>query len=216
MTQNRPSGAGVRGLSAQRGASLSAGNSIGLPLLIPFIICSPTRGKPYGNAGLEENQGMNARSDIWLQASSATTQRIEQDNVAQVVQIDRVDGESNVSLDISTGAVSIKNKADYLIVAAPQVGRLNPGNVANFRCWIRVNGTNVPDSNVLLNLESINTKDVIVCQVLVHLEGGDKVEVMMATDNAAAGVGIEALQPTPDEPMVPAIIFSLEARYRSG
>jgi hypothetical protein len=159
---------------------------------------------------------MNTRSDIWLQASSATTQRIEQDNVAQVVQIDRVDGESNVSLDISTGAVSIKNKADYLIVAAPQVGRLNPGNVVNFRCWIRVNGTNVPDSNVLLNLESINTKDVIVCQVLVHLEGGDKVEVMMATDNAAAGVGIEALQPTPDEPMVPAIIFSLEARYRSG
>jgi hypothetical protein len=159
---------------------------------------------------------MNARSDIWLQASSATTQRIEQDNVAQVVQIDRVDGESNVSLDISTGAVSIKNKADYLIVAAPQVGRLNAGNIANFRCWIRVNGTNVPDSNVLLNLESINTKDVIVCQVLVHLEGGDKVEVMMATDNAAAGVGIEALQPTPDEPLVPAIIFSLEARYRSG
>jgi hypothetical protein len=159
---------------------------------------------------------MNARSDIWLQASSTTTQRIEKDNVAQVVQIDRVDGESNVSLNISTGAVSIKNKADYLIVAAPQVGRLKPGNVANFRCWIRVNDVNVPDSNVLLNLESINTKDVIVCQVLVHLEGGDKVEVMMATDNAAAGVGIEALQPTPDEPMVPAIIFSLEARYRSG
>jgi hypothetical protein len=159
---------------------------------------------------------MNARSDIWLQASSATTQRIEQDNVAQVVKIDRVDGESNVSLDISTGAVSIKNKADYLIVAAPQVGRLNAGNIANFRCWIRVNGVNVPDSNVLLNLDSINAKDVIVCQVLVHLEGGDKVEVMMATDNAAAGVGIEALQPTPDEPMVPAIIFSLEARYRSG
>lgn len=159
---------------------------------------------------------MNARSDIWLQASSATTQRIEQDNVAQVVQIDRVDGESNVSLDISTGAISIKNKADYLIVAAPQVGRLNAGNIANFRCWIRVNGVNVPDSNVLLNLESVNAKDVIVCQILVHLEDGDKVEVMMATDNAAAGVGIEALQPTPDEPMVPAIIFSLEARYRSG
>lgn len=159
---------------------------------------------------------MNARSDIWLQASSATTQRIEQDNVAQVVQIDRVDGERNVSLDISTGAISIKNKADYLIVAAPQVGRLNAGNIANFRCWIRVNGVNVPDSNVLLNLESVNAKDVIVCQILVHLEDGDKVEVMMATDNAAAGVGIEALQPTPDEPMVPAIIFSLEARYRSG
>ena len=156
---------------------------------------------------------MSENGDIWLQASSSTTQRIEQDNVGQVVLIDRNDGSSNVELDTSTGMITVANEADYLVVAAPQVGRLNSGNVANFRCWIRVNGVNVSDSNVLLNLESVNTKDVIVCQVLVHLSKGDSVEVMMATDNSAAGVGIEALQPTPDEPMVPAIIFSLEARY---
>lgn len=160
---------------------------------------------------------MNAQSgDVWLQASSANTQRIEQDNVGQVVHIDRIDGASNVALDTSTGTVTIEREADYLLVAAPQVGRRDSDGVANFRCWIRVNGSNVPDSNVLLNLESADAKDVIVCQVLVHLGEGDKVEVMMATDNAAAGVCIEALQPTPNEPMVPAIIFSLEARYRSG
>jgi hypothetical protein len=159
---------------------------------------------------------MNANSDVWLQASSATTQRIEQANVGQVMLIDRIDGASNATLDTSTGMVTIEREADYLVVAAPQVGRQNPGGVANFRCWIRVNGVNVPDSNVLLNLDSADTKDVIVCQILIHLGEGDKVEVMMATDDAAAGVGIEALQPTPDEPMVPAIIFSLEARYRSG
>ena len=34
-------------------------------------------------------------------------------------------------------------------------------------------------------------------------------------DNVGAGVGIEALQPSPDEPLVSAIIFSLEARYRA-
>jgi len=159
---------------------------------------------------------MSANTDVWLQASSGTTQRIQQDDKGQVVLIDRVDDANNVTLDNLTGAVTIKNSADYLIVAAPQVGRSNSGNVANFRCWICVNGENVPDSNVLMNLESVNVKDVIVCQILVHLDEGDKVEVMMATDNAAAGVGIEALQPTPDEPMVPAIIFSLEARYRSS
>lgn len=156
---------------------------------------------------------MSEQRDVWLQASSGATQRIEQDNVGQVVLIDRNDGSSNVELDTSTGIITVNNKADYLVVAAPQVGRSNPGDVANFRCWIRVNGVNVDDSNVLLNLESVNTKDVIVCQVLVSLVEGDTVEVIMATDNVAAGVGIEALQPTPDEPMVPAIIFSLEARY---
>ncbi len=158
---------------------------------------------------------MGTSTDIWLQASSAKTQRIAEDNVGQVVIIDRIDGSSNVSLDTRTGAVTIESDADYLIVASPQVGREKSGDVANFRCWLRTNGVNIPDSNVLLNLPGVDTKDVIVCQVLVHLEAKDVVEVMMATDNAAAGVGIEALQPTPDEPLVPAIIFSLEARYQS-
>ena len=138
---------------------------------------------------------MSASTDIWLQASSAKTQRIAKDNVGQVVIIDRIDGASNASLDTRTGAVKIESDADCLIVAAPQVGRENSDGVANFRCWLRVNGVNVPDSNVLLNLPGVDTKDVIVCQVLVHLEENDVVEVMMATDNAAAGVGIEALQP---------------------
>ena len=149
-------------------------------------------------------------SSNWLQASSKTTQRIAQDNVGQVVVLDILDNASNVSLDTTSGAVTVEEDADYLIVSAPQVGRENPGETANFRCWVRVNGTNVPDSNVLLNLAGPEVKDVIVSQVLVHLSAGDVVEVIMATDHAESGVGIEAIQPTPDEPLVPAIIFSLE------
>lgn len=147
----------------------------------------------------------------WLQAASKNTQRIQQDDVGQVVVLDILDNANKVSLDTATGAVTVEEEADYLIVSAPQVGRENPGETANFRCWVRVNGTNVPDSNVLLNLSSPEVKDVIVSQVLVHLGAGDVVEVIMATDHAEAGVGIEAIQPTPDEPLVPAIIFSLEA-----
>ena len=154
---------------------------------------------------------MNNGNDIWIQASSTVTQRIEQDNVGQVVLIDNVDGASGVSLDTATGAFTIESEGDYLVVAAPQVGRLNTGDTANFRCWLRNNGENMPDSNVLLNLFSVDVKDVIVSQGLVHLNAGDVLEVIMATDNAAAGVGVEAIQPTPDEPLVPAIIFSLEA-----
>jgi hypothetical protein len=69
----------------------------------------------------------------------------------------------------------------------------------------------VPDSNVLLNLFSVDVKDVIVSQGLVHLKKGDVIQVLMATDNAKAGIGVEAIKPTPDEPLVPSIIFSLES-----
>jgi len=154
---------------------------------------------------------MSSKPDIWMQASSTITQRIKEDNVGQVVIIDNVDGASGVSLDASTGSFTVEQESDYLVVAAPQVGRQNPGDNANFRCWLRVNGENVPDSNVLLNLFSVDVKDVIISQGLVHLNAGDVIQVVMATDNAAAGVGAEAIQPTPDEPLVPAIIFSIEA-----
>ena len=145
-----------------------------------------------------------------IQASGSKTQRIEEDDVAEVILIDKIDEADHVSLDAETGSFTIEVDSDYLIVAAPQVGRQNAGDAANFRCWLRVNGVNVPDSNVLLNLFSVDYKDVIVSQVLVHLKAGDVLQVMMATDNAAAGVGVEAIQPTPDEPLVPSIIFSLE------
>ena len=154
---------------------------------------------------------MGNGNDVWIQASGSATQRIEQSDVGQVIIIDKVDGANGVSLDAATGAFTIEHGGDYLVVAAPQVGRSNPGDTANFRCWLRVNGVNVPDSNVLLSLFHIDFKDVIISQGLVHLNAGDVIEVMMATDNAAAGVGAEAIQPTPDEPLVPAIIFSLEA-----
>jgi hypothetical protein len=154
---------------------------------------------------------MSKNPGFWMQASSNKTQRITDNDTPQVIIIDKVDGASGVSLDPKTGTFSIEHESDYLVVAAPQVGRLNAGDNANFRCWIRVNGENVPDSNVLLNLFHVDVKDVIISQGLMHLKAGDKLEVIMATDNADAGVGAEAIQPTPNEPLVPAIIFSLEA-----
>jgi len=154
---------------------------------------------------------MSSKPDIWMQASSTITQRMKENNAGKVVIIDNVDGARGVSLDASTGSFTVEQESDYLVVAAPQVGRQNPGDNANFRCWLRVNGENVPDSNVLLNLFHVDVKDVIISQGLVHLNAGDVIQVIMATDNAEAGVGAEAIQPTPDEPLVPAIIFSIEA-----
>jgi hypothetical protein len=152
------------------------------------------------------NKMMN---DVWIQASSTVTQRIEKDNEGQVVIIDLVDGARGVSLDPKTGSFTVEKEFDYLVMAAPQVGRLYPGDNANFRCWLRVNGENVPDSNVLMNLFHVDVKDVIVSQGLIHLKAGDVLQVIMATDNAAAGVGAEAIQPT----LNTSAIMSLNALY---
>ena len=91
---------------------------------------------------------MSNKKDVWIQASSTLTQRIEKDNEGQVVIIDRVDGANGVSLDPATGSFTVEHESDYLVMASPQAGRLHAGDNANFRCWLRVNGENVSDSNV--------------------------------------------------------------------
>lgn len=152
----------------------------------------------------------------WIQASSKKTQVINKSNIGQVVIIDTVDGSKKVRLNSQTGQIKVLCEGDYFIMAAPQVGRCKDrcyndcghNDISDFRCWIRVNGTNVSNSNVLLSLAP-QTKDVIVSQGIVHLNEGDIVEVVMATNDGQSGVEIQAIQPTPNEPLVPSIIFSL-------
>ena len=43
-------------------------------------------------------------------------------------------------------------------MASPQAGRLHAGDNANFRCWLRVNGENVSDSNVYLTYSMLMLK----------------------------------------------------------
>ena len=61
----------------------------------------------------------------------------------------------------------------------------------------------------LLPSDDGGIKDVIVSQGFLELSAGDRVTAVMATSNANAQVGTEAIQPTPDEPLVPGIIFSM-------
>ena len=78
-----------------------------------------------------------------------------------------------------------------------------------FDLWLRVNGTDVANSNVqLCQDEGSMAKDVIISQGIVSMEAGDVLEVMMSASNPDANMCIEAIQPA-GEPLVPAIIFSM-------
>ena len=73
---------------------------------------------------------MDSKTDFWMQASSTVTQRISEDNVGQVVIIDNIDGARGITLDPLTSTFTVEQDSDYLVVAAPQVGRKNPGESA--------------------------------------------------------------------------------------
>jgi hypothetical protein len=147
----------------------------------------------------------------YLQASCSIDQKITAANTAQKVIINTVDDSDKISLDTSNGDVTVEKKGKYVVIAAPQVGRDGDcmESIPNFRCWLRVNGTDVPNSNVLMNVNRYReTKDVIITQGIVELEEEDIVNVMMASDTADE-VLLEAIDLGSGEPLIPSIIFTM-------
>jgi hypothetical protein len=144
-----------------------------------------------------------------VQASGSTTQELEGPDVPNRVTIDTVDVIQQV-VPVNDGGFRVLCDGLYFVMAAPQVGSAQQGPASNFRCWIRVNGEDVDNSNVLMSLRpNGETKDVIVSQGAIPLKAGDLVEVYAATDADTGQVMLEAIQPTPNEPLVPSIIFSM-------
>jgi len=160
-----------------------------------------------------------------MQANASEGQVIANTDVGEKVNIDIVDANRGITNE-NNGEFVVRRDGTYGVIAAPQAGRLDQeAGAADFRCWIRVNGGNVANSNVLLNVLPTadgGVKDVIISQGFIPLQAGDRVTVVMATNNAQAQVGTQALNPTSVEPLVPGIIFSMwelccdEDRHHGG
>ena len=146
-----------------------------------------------------------AKADQYLQASSTLTQC--PGAAPEVVKIDVTDAASGIAL--KDNKVTVSEAGPYLIVAAPQVGRADAGPLGCFDLWLRVNGSDVANSNVQLCQDAgSRAKDVIISQGIVPMAAGGVLEVMMSANNPEANMCIEAIQP-PGEPLVPSIIFSM-------
>ena len=150
----------------------------------------------------------STNESVYIQASGSRTQVLKAASTPERVVIDSTD-EANGIENINEGEFRVTDDGAFFVMAAPQVGRKATGPLANLRCWIEVNGSNVPNSDVLLDLESSAVKDVIVCQGILVLEAGDVVTVMAETNSTDAGVALEAIHPSATEPLVPSIIFSM-------
>ena len=146
-----------------------------------------------------------ANAAQYLQASSTITQCPGTE--PELVKIDVTDGADGITLE--NNKITVNEAGTYLVVAAPQVGREDAGPLGCFDLWLRVNGSDVSNSNVQLCQDAGSmAKDVIISQGILPLEAGDVLEAMMSANNPEANMCIEAIQPA-GEPLVPSIIFSM-------
>jgi len=106
------------------------------------------------------------------------------------------------------GTIRISDSGIYVLIAAPQVGRISGKEERFVDFWLRKNGTDVANSNVRVVIGDKGSKDVIVNQSMMPFDAGDLINVMMSVEVPDEGLGIEAIHPT-GEPLIPSIIFSM-------
>ena len=140
-----------------------------------------------------------ATAGAFLQASS-TEEQLATDASPKVVTMNSTDASSGITNQ--NGVVIVGSDGNYFVLAAAQVGGKVKGNV---RMWMRINGKDVDNSNTEQLISEPGFTTVLVCQGVVELKKGDKVE--MAYSGSAPGLGLIIHKPN-GEPLVTSMIFS--------
>ncbi len=104
--------------------------------------------------------------------------------------------------------IKIAESGTYVVIAAPQVGRLSGDTPGHVDFWLRKNNKDIPNSNVRATIRTSDEKDVIVNQTMMSFNAGDVLNVMMAVSKVGEGLGVEAIK-TEGRPLIPSIIFSM-------
>ncbi len=143
------------------------------------------------------------------QFSSSMTQRLE---TLEPLKID-FDAQEEIesgthSIDFDDCDIKIRQSGMYMIIAAPQVGRLSGSVPRWINFWIKINNVDLPNSNIQRILVDCNQKDVIPLNVVTPLNSGDVVNLVMAAETTGEGIGIEKIEPD-GEPLIPSMIVTM-------
>ncbi len=123
--------------------------------------------------------------------------------------MDQNDAISGIEHSIDHPAdIKIAESGTYVVIAAPQIGRLSGDTPGYIDFWLRKNNNDIPNSNVRANIRNSEDKDVIVNQTMMSFNAGDVLNVMMAVSKTGDGLGVEAIK-TEGRPLIPSIIFSM-------
>jgi len=104
--------------------------------------------------------------------------------------------------------IKIAESGTYVVIAAPQIGRLSGDTPSHIDFWLRKNNKDIANSNVRATITTNEDKDVIVNQTMMNFNAGDVLNVMMAVSKTGEGLGVEAIR-TEGRPLIPSIIFSM-------
>jgi citrate lyase gamma subunit len=132
-------------------------------------------------------------------AFAQLSSRLDQ-QAGDVVRMELKDSLQRMS---STGdSVTVNQGGSYIIIASPQVTATKDGGCLD--AWLVLNGKDVKNSGVRLCQAKSGNTNVLVCQAIMHLNKGDKIQVKTSGKDAM----LDAISPK-QGPLIPSIIFSV-------
>jgi hypothetical protein len=136
-----------------------------------------------------------------------------QPNVTKPVYVpmnsnDYINGGVTHSNSRNPADVIVNEEGSYLIVAAGQVGKTSGSTTCNVDLWLSKNGEFVANSNTRASVNTVNDTIVLVSQAIMPLKANDTINTVMSVSATGQGCGLINTLP-PNEPDIPAIIFSI-------
>jgi hypothetical protein len=115
---------------------------------------------------------------------------------------------NNISLSGTTG-MQVNDAGYYNVQFSAQVYRTSGGTSQHVDIWLRVNGTDVSNSNTRINVNNNSIYHVAAWNWFVYLAASDVVEIMWATTSATIQLQSEAANLIIPHPETPSVIATI-------
>ena len=115
---------------------------------------------------------------------------------------------NNVSLSGTTG-MQVNDAGYYNVQFSAQIYRTSGGTSQHVDIWLRVNGTDVANSNTRININNNSVYDVAAWNWFVSLDASDTVEIMWATTAATIELRSEVANLIIPHPETPSVIATI-------
>ena len=115
---------------------------------------------------------------------------------------------NNVSLSGTTG-MQVNDAGYYNVQFSAQIYRTSGGTSQHVDIWLRVNGTDVSDSNTRININNNSVYDVAAWNWFLYLAASDVVEIMWSTTAATIQLQSEVANLVIPHPATPSVIATI-------
>lgn len=115
---------------------------------------------------------------------------------------------NNVALSGTTG-MQVNDAGYYNVQFSAQIYRTSGGTSQHVDIWLRVNGTDVANSNTRINVNNNSVYDVAAWNWFLYLDASDTVEIMWATTDATIELRSEVANLIIPHPETPSVIATI-------